>query len=114
MLIVVVVHVNSHGTHTGMTGIGMVEPVVVISNPVFPSLALHATHRRLTIIPEMVVSYSYIFRITLDIYGTIALGLIGSTTLSTIDSSIITHTLEGHVHGRIAGLTLNLQTLGRA
>ena len=85
MLIVVVVHVNGHGTYTGMTGIGMVEPVVVIGNPVFTCLALHATHRRFTIIPEMVVSHGYILGVVLDIYGTIALSLIGSTSLSAIE-----------------------------
>ena len=68
-----------------MTGIGMIEPVVVIGNPVFTGLALHATHRRLTIIPEMVVSHGHILRVALDIYGTISLCLVGSTTLSAIE-----------------------------
>ena len=85
MLIVVVVHVNTHGTNASHTRVRMVEPVVMISNPVFTSFTLHTTHRSLTIIPEAVVSYSNILRIALDVYSTVTLSLVGSTTLLAIE-----------------------------
>ena len=85
MLIVVVVHVNTHSTNTSHTRVRMVEPVVVISDIVRTRFTLHTTHRSLTIIPETVVCYSYILRVTLDIYSTITLGLVSSTTLLAIE-----------------------------
>ena len=94
MLIVVVVHVNTHGTNASHTRVRMVEPVVMISNPVFTSFTLHTTHRSLTIIPKAVVSDSNILRITLDIYSTITFSLVGSTTLLTIEEI---HIVNPHI-----------------
>ena len=63
----------------------MVEPVVVISDIVRATFTRHTTHRSLTIIPEAVVCYSNILRIALDVYSTVTLSLVGSTTLFTIE-----------------------------
>ena len=99
MLIVVVVHVNTHSTNTSHTRVRMVEPVVVISNIVRTSFTLHTTHRSLTIIPEAVVSYSNILRVSLDIYSTVTFSLIGSATLLAIEEI---HVVNPHM--RVIGI----------
>ena len=54
---VVVPDVYAHGTNARMARVRVVEPVVVVADPVGAALALHAEHVGLTRIPIVVVAY---------------------------------------------------------
>ena len=59
-----------------MTGVRVVEPVVIIRDVVRTALALHAEHVTLAGIPEAVVAHCHILRIRLYINSAIALGMV--------------------------------------
>ena len=84
-VVIVVVHVNRHGANTSMTRVRVVEPIVVIGNPVLAALALHTAHSRLTGIPEVAVSDGDVLGVRLHVNGTVALLLV-ATLVGTIES----------------------------
>ena len=74
----VVPDVDTHGAHTGMARVGVVEPVVVVADVVGSALALHAEHVGLASIPETVVADGNIFRVALDVARAVALGMVAA------------------------------------
>ena len=64
----------------------MVEPVVVIGDIVGATLALHATERTLSGIPEVYVVESHILRIAFNIDRSVTFCLIAVTTYLSIEN----------------------------
>ena len=83
-VVVVVVNVNFRGfTYTGVTGIRVVIPVVVVGYVVDNCIAV-SMEMNLTAIPEMVIRMSYVLRF-LGVKLTVALCLVGIAACVTIE-----------------------------
>ena len=73
---VVVIAVYGAGADSGVTGVGVIVPVVVIGHIVGFLFCLHALQVALSVVPEVVVGMCYIGG-SLGVQCTVALGLIG-------------------------------------
>src|SRR5574344_72035 len=80
---------HTHRTNTSVTGITVVEPVMMISDIVWSTLTLHTAHTGLTGSPKMAIVYGDIFRIGLHVYGSITFGMVSGTGLTIEDVHIM-------------------------
>ena len=88
-VIVVVINVNGHCTDSRMTGVGVVEPVVVIGDPVFSCLTCHTAQGHLSGIPEVVIRNGNVLGIVLQIHRAVALGLVSIASSCTVENVIV-------------------------
>ena len=62
-----------------MTGVGVVEPVVVVADEVGTTLALHTEHVGLAGIPVAAVAHGDVFGVGFHVDGTVALHVVAAS-----------------------------------
>ena len=105
-----------------MARVAMVEPVVVVGNPVGARLALHTAERCLATVPQVVVADSDIARVSLDVDGSIALFLVGVAAGLSVEHVKVVHPdvlivgidADGIVHAEHVGEVAQLNAGGIA